>query len=66
MKPIPNPPDPVLESLHETRRQLLQQHGGIAGLAAYLREREQQSDREIKAPPPRTTPGRIRHRGKRS
>ena len=65
MKPPPNPPDSVLESLHHTRRQLLEQHGGIAGLAAYLREREKHSDRKIKTPPPRRTPGRVRHQGKK-
>lgn len=63
MEPIDNPPNPVLDSLHQTRRQLLEQHGGIAGLATFLREREKQSDREIKAPTPRGKPGR--ERGKR-
>lgn len=35
-----DPPDPILEELHATRRQLLAQHGGVHGLAKFLRDEE--------------------------
>lgn len=50
MKPTIDPPDTVLDEIHETRRRLLQQHGGVSGLAAFLRERESKTDREIRTP----------------
>lgn len=34
------PQDPVLEELHATRRRLLKEHGGVSGLAAFLRQEE--------------------------
>ena len=49
MNPNTEPADVVLEELHETRRRLLQRHGGVAGLAAYLREQERKSDRKIRS-----------------
>lgn len=61
------PADAVLEEIHETRRKLLNRHGGIAGLATFLREQEANSDRIIPAPdsPPgemeRTRPNRKHH-----
>lgn len=36
--------DPVIREVREVRRQLVQQHGGLAGLAAFLRQAEQTSD----------------------
>lgn len=35
-----DPPDPILEEIHATRRRLLEEHGGISGLAAFLREEQ--------------------------
>lgn len=35
-----DPPDPILEELHATRRRLLKEHGGVSGLAAFLRQEE--------------------------
>ena len=37
---VNDPPDPILEELHATRRRLLKEHGGVAGLAAFLRQEE--------------------------
>ncbi len=34
------PPDPILEELHATRRRLFKEHGGVSGLAAFLRQEE--------------------------
>ena len=45
-----DPPDPILEELHATRRQLLVEHGGVAGLAAFLRMEEAKSTRVITEP----------------
>ncbi|MEX2173296.1 MAG: hypothetical protein WD872_02975 [Pirellulaceae bacterium] len=42
-----NPPDTILEELHATRRRLLKEHGGVAGLAAFLRQEEAKSNRPI-------------------
>ena len=50
MQPMTDPPDPILEELHLTRRRLLKEHGGIAGLAAFLRKEEAQSTRTIAEP----------------
>lgn len=38
-----NPPDPILQELHAARRRLLKEHGGVAGLAAFLRQEEAKS-----------------------
>jgi len=46
---MPDPPDPILEELHATRRQLLKDHGGISGLAAFLRKEEAKTTRTIAA-----------------
>ena len=35
-----DPPDPILDELHATRRRLLKEHGGVSGLAAFLRKEE--------------------------
>jgi hypothetical protein len=50
MNPIDNPPDDILAELHATRRQLLQQHGGVAGLAAFLRQQEAAGGEQIAKP----------------
>ncbi len=42
-----DPPDPILEELHATRRRLLKEHGGVAGLAAFLRQEEAKTARPI-------------------
>ena len=47
---MPDPPDPILEELHATRRQLLKEHGGISGLAAFLRKEEAKTTRTIAEP----------------
>jgi len=51
-----NPPDPILEELHATRRKLLAEHGDVAGLAAFLRQEEAKSTRPIAKPPAATEP----------
>jgi len=33
--------DPIVEEIHATRFALLKEHGGLAGLVAYLRQQEQ-------------------------
>ena len=50
IQPMPEPPDPILEELHATRRQLLKEHGGISGLAAFLRKEEAKTTRTIAEP----------------
>ena len=50
IQPRPEPPDPILEELHATRRQLLKEHGGISGLAAFLRKVEAKTTRTIAEP----------------
>ncbi|MEX2120823.1 MAG: hypothetical protein WD847_14625 [Pirellulales bacterium] len=50
IKPMKAPPDTVLDELHSIRRRLLQQHGGIAGLAAFLRQEEAKSGEQIVEP----------------
>jgi hypothetical protein len=45
-----NSPDPILEELYATRRRLLKEHGGVAGLAAFLRGEEAKSTRPIAEP----------------
>ncbi len=44
------PADPILAEIHQTRQALLKQHGGVAGLAAFLREQEKHTTREIACP----------------
>jgi hypothetical protein len=59
-----DPADPVLEELHATRRRLLAEHGGVAGLASFLRQEEAKSERRIavadklekKSPPTKVGP----------
>jgi hypothetical protein len=51
MPPTNEPPDTILNELHATRRQLLQQHGGVAGLAAFLRQEEAKRGDQIVKPP---------------
>jgi hypothetical protein len=47
---IKSPPDPVLEEIHATRRRLLADHGGLAGLFAFLKAEEAKSQRPIATP----------------
>ena len=47
IQPMPEPPDPILEELHATRRQLLKEHGGVSGLAAFLRDEEAKTTRTM-------------------
>ncbi len=47
IQPMPEPPDPILEELHATRRQLLKEHGGVSGLAAFLRNEEAKTTRTM-------------------
>lgn len=53
-----DPPDPILVELHETRRQLLREHHGLAGLAEFLRQEEERTTRTVAAPPKLTIPPR--------
>lgn len=36
--------DPVIAEVRKTRRRLLQEHGGVAGLASFLRRAEKESN----------------------
>ena len=65
MKPLAEPADTILEEIHETRRRLLQEHGGIRGLASFLREQEAKANREIRAPGPITEPDQAMRRSGR-
>lgn len=40
MTTLPDATDPILAEIHNARRNLLEKHGGISGLAAFLREQE--------------------------
>jgi hypothetical protein len=48
--PLPEPVDTILEEIHQTRRMLLEEHGGIAGLAAFLRQQEANAGQVVRAP----------------
>lgn len=50
IEPKKEPADPILEELHATRRKLLAEHGGVAGLASFLRREESKSERRIAVP----------------
>ena len=50
MKPALEPADTVLQEIHETRRRLLQEHGGIHGLADFLRAQEAKAKWEVSEP----------------
>lgn len=62
MKRPPDPPDAILEEIHETRRKLLASKGGVAGLAAFLRSEEAQGGRILKTPRAEGAPAK-RERG---
>jgi hypothetical protein len=64
MKTIAEPVDAILEEIHETRRRLLQQHGGIHGLASFLRAQEAKGDREIRTPDATSEPEQVKHRNR--
>jgi hypothetical protein len=51
MATIPDLSNPILDEIHETRRELLRKHGGIAGLMAFLRSQEAVSTRKQITPP---------------
>ena len=60
--PKKDPADPILAELHATRRRLLAEHGGVAGLAAFLRQEEAKSERRIAVPEQlekKPTPARV-------
>ena len=59
IQPMTDPPDPILEELHATRRQLLKEHGGVSGLAAFLREEEAKTTRTIADPSDASTPNKA-------
>ena len=59
LQPMTDPPDPILEELHATRRQLLKEHGGVSGLAAFLRKEEAKSTRTIVDPSGSLRPGKA-------
>jgi len=40
----------ILDDLHKNRQRLISQHGGIAGLAVYLRKQEATTDRKVFSP----------------
>ena len=54
-----DPPDPILEEIHATRRQLLKEHGGVAGLAVFFKNEEAKSTRTIAAPTGASTPNKA-------
>ena len=56
MQPMNNPRDPILDEIHATRRRLLEEHGGISGLAAFLRQEEAKTTRLVVAPSVDSTP----------
>jgi hypothetical protein len=41
----------VLEEIHATRRKLLDEAGGIAGLAKFIRQRESSNSAKLAIPP---------------
>ena len=44
--------DPVIDEIHEIRRQLLEEHGGLKGFMDYLRaEQEKMKDRVVSRAP---------------
>ena len=59
IQPTDNPRDPILDELHATRRRLLEEHGGIAGLAAFLRREEAKSARVFVRPAEPPTPDKA-------
>lgn len=51
--------DPIVEELHQIREQLLEEHGGLQGYLAHVREIEQQlGDRVVSRPPKTPEPKR--------
>lgn len=64
MKPTIEPPDAILDEIHDTRRHLVKQHGGVSGLAAFLREQEAKTDRKLRTPEPPPGPDKAMHRSR--
>ena len=56
-----DPPDPILKELHATRRRLLKEHGGVSGLAAFLRQEEAKTKWPIAETPAGSTPDKARN-----
>jgi len=50
MSQASEPRNKILDEIHAIREKLINDHGGIAGLAAFLRQREANTDREIRVP----------------
>lgn len=48
------PDDPVVEELHRIRESLLQEHGGLDGYVAHLRELQVAMKDRVVTRPPRT------------
>lgn len=65
MKPTIDPPDIILDEIHDARRRLLEQHGGVSGLAAFLREQEAKTDRKLRPPEPLLGPNQAMRRGRK-
>ena len=61
IQPMTDPPDPILEELHATRRQLLKEHGGVSGLAAFLRKEEAKTTRTFAEPSDDSRPNKPLH-----
>ena len=59
IQPMNNPRDPILDEIHATRRRLLEEHGGVSGLAAFLRQEEAKSTRLVAAPSSDSTVGKA-------
>jgi hypothetical protein len=52
--------DPIIDEIHEIRRQLLEEHGGLKGFMNHLRaEQEKMKDRVV-SPPPRKSVAKKR------
>jgi hypothetical protein len=54
----------IIDELHLTRQQLLKEHGGIAGLAKYLRDQEAASGTKTVSALPTVEPLQTRSRSK--
>ena len=64
MKPVNDPRDTILDELHATRQQLLLQHGGVAGLAAFLRQQEADCATSVVEPDPDPRTDKTDHPGR--
>ena len=62
MNPVTDKTPSLLDEIHLTRQRLLNEHGGIAGLAAFLRQREIASGAKTVSPPSTDKPLQTRSR----